>query len=147
MRSQDLISPFLALLRPVVAASTQWLPVEPIPEQGLIAPVRNDVINHGRRVPAPGAVWVTTQKHQPLLLPVGRVATLAGARAVSVMAAIAGTGACDLARTARAIGHGLSTRTNMGRSRHCNVLSRREGPLGQIQGPALRQCLPLAVPS
>lgn len=104
------------------------------------------MIHHGRGVPASGAIGVAAQEHFALVLPVGRIAALAGAGAGRIVAAISGAGAFDLTGTARAMGHGLATGTDMGRSRHCARLSGREGPCGQSQGQARRHGSPLAVP-
>ena len=61
---------------PVMTLPAEWLPVCFIPEQALVAPVWDDVVNHGRgRVfalrEALHTQWVPVQEGQPSLSPSG----------------------------------------------------------------------------
>ena len=101
-----------------MALFAERLPVALVPKQHLVSPVRPDVIDHGCRGAAPGAVGVRDQERRPLFLPVSRVAAFAGARPARIMASVAGALRLDLADAELAVGHEAAAGANMGRSRH-----------------------------
>lgn len=134
--------PFGALLDAVMAVAAQGLPVVPVPEQRLVAPVRGDVIDHRRRSATQGAGGVQVQELGTGLFPLARIAALAAIRAGGIMAAAPGTGAGDLTGAGHACGHDLATGTQAGRVRHVTPrggLAARQRRQGQNQGPDRRR--------
>ena len=109
---------FRPLLHTVVAGGAQRLPVPRIPEERLVAAMRGDVIHHRRRAAAHRAVRMRQQKLGTGLAPPVIVATLSGRGAARIMPGVPGTGAGDLASTARAMRDGAATCADMGRARH-----------------------------
>ncbi|MCB1334946.1 MAG: hypothetical protein KDK26_15175 [Roseivivax sp.] len=68
----------------------QGLPVAGIPEQIHVASVWNDVIDHGCRCMAHGAVRMCCEKRLPDLFPLAGIAALPGAGAGRIVALISG---------------------------------------------------------
>lgn len=69
-----------------MAMAAQGLPVVPVPEQRLVAPVRGDVIHHRSHSATQGAGRVQVQELGTGLFPLALVATLAAARAGGIIA-------------------------------------------------------------
>lgn len=80
---------FLPLLHAAMTAGAERLPVEPVPEQRLVASMGRDVIHKGRIGTAHRAAGMKVQELGPRLLPLARIATLAAVRAGGVIAALA----------------------------------------------------------
>lgn len=72
-----------------MTAGAQRLPVVPVPEQGLVAPVGLDVIHKGRVSTAHSAAGMKAQELGPRLLPFPCIAALATVRPCGVIAALA----------------------------------------------------------
>ena len=110
------------------------LPVAPVPEQLLVTPVRRDVIDNGCGRTTDHAFRMEGQILGSGLLPVGRVAALAGARAARIMATVPGAGAFDLALAALAVGHSAATGADMGRAGHQSFPFRARSPARSKSG-------------
>lgn len=113
-----------------MARRAQRLPVVPVPEQGLVAAMGLDVVDHLRLGTAERAARMKPQELGPRLLPFARIAALAAVRAGLVEPAFAFALELDLTGTKDAMRHDGTTGTEAGRLRHRGGLSGRAGHCG-----------------
>lgn len=81
------------------------LPVVPVPELRLVAPVRLDLVHNLRLGPTEGTARVQAQELGPCLLPFARIAALAAVGSGLVKAALAFALALHLTGTQHAMRH------------------------------------------
>lgn len=135
-------SAFLALFLAVVAGCAKRLPVQPIPEQSIIAPVRGDMVHHRCRGVAARTKRMQGKEGSAGLSPLVVIATLRSRRAVGIMAGVAGAGAGDLTGATAASGNQTATGAGTGRLRHRGGPSGRANLRGQTRGQDRRQRSP-----
>lgn len=109
--------PLFALLGAVVAMGTKGLPIVPVPEQTIIATMRDDMIKVRGRPSAHDTMRMGVKVSSARTLPFGVVTTLAGRGAASVVACLAGFVAGLLASATLTGRDDLATGTKAGR---CN---------------------------
>lgn len=90
------LAPLHALLPPGVARHTKRLPIGLVPEQAVIALVRNDMVNGGGWCRAHGAMGMHGKESRAGFLPFTRIATLTGRGALAVVPCFAGAVLCLL---------------------------------------------------
>jgi len=106
-----------------MAGLAQGLPIGAVPEQGLVATVRNDVIHDGSKagnsvLAALPAVRVDSQVVEAGLAPFMIIATGTGGRAAGIMSGITFASQGALALTSLAMRHDAATRTDAGGLAH-----------------------------
>lgn len=132
----------LPLLDGVVTGRTKGLPIRSVPEQALIATVRNDVVDDGSKagdavLAAFPAVRMRSQVFGAGLAPLMVVATSAGRRTARIVAGVAFAACVLLANTMLAVRNHIPATAKTGRLPHACLailLRRAHKPLRSKAG-------------
>lgn len=112
--------PFKPLLHAVVAMGAERLPIRPVPEQGAVTTMRNDVVDRGGKLAAirHGAAGMDREEVEAGLTPIMVIAALPGRQASPIMTGTAQAPLLALAAARDVIGNAVATRADAGRTAH-----------------------------